>query len=69
MKKHLKDHEVYMKSEFAGKCNALTKYFNAVERKTKFTGLDRMKLKEKLKTLKKQFRKDKKEGSKGSNAV
>ena len=44
MKKHLKDHEVYMKSEFTKKCRDLTKYFNHVEKKTKFLGLDRMKL-------------------------
>ena len=53
MKKHLKNHEIHMKEEFANKCKDLTKYFSNIEKKCKFTGLERQKLKDKLKNIKK----------------
>jgi|ETNmetMinimDraft_14_1059893.scaffolds.fasta_scaffold131613_1 hypothetical protein len=53
MKRHLKDHEIHMKNEFSKKCKDLTRYFTQIEKKCKFTGLERTKLKDKLRNLKK----------------
>jgi len=62
MNKHLKDHEDKMKSKYLKKIAKLTKYYDAMDRKCTFTGLDKKSLHEKLKKLKKQLMKDSREG-------